>query len=183
MDGSPRAAPMPDGGGVAADPTIVVTGIGLVTGLGIGVAANVPRLLGAEVAVGEFDLFPSRRHRTQLAAQAPLPDRGFGSGPTRADELALLAAREAFDQAGAGVRRLGVCFGSSNGRRRATSSRGSRWTRRGRRSRAHSVPAGRSGPCRRRACRRAWRSRPRPIGCAMGMPMWWSPAASTRCAR
>lgn len=115
MDGSPRAAPMPDGGGVAADPAIVVTGIGLVTGLGVGVAANVPRLLGAEVAVGEFDLFPSTRHRTRLAAQAPVADRGFGRGPTRADELALLAAREAFEQAGAGVRRLGVCFGSSNG--------------------------------------------------------------------
>jgi 3-oxoacyl-[acyl-carrier-protein] synthase II len=98
---------------------IVVTGLGAVTALGTGIAATADGLFAGRVAIGPFALFDASRHRTRLAAQAPLggpPDR---RGPTRADRLAELASREALRHAGLDAlpdpARTAVCFGSSNG--------------------------------------------------------------------
>jgi len=100
-------------------PAIVVTGIGGVCPLGVGVARFWPRMVKGESAIGPFDLFPNQRHRTHMAAitptAGPLDQRAQCS---RTDHFAVAAAREALNMAGLEQdprERTGLVFGSSTG--------------------------------------------------------------------
>ncbi len=99
---------------------IVVTGLGAVTGWGIGVESLWSAMLGSQRAFRPIARFDAARHRTGQAAEIPdlttlpRPERRL----TLADRFALAAVDEAL--AGAGLvgplgRRAGVFFGSSTG--------------------------------------------------------------------
>jgi 3-oxoacyl-[acyl-carrier-protein] synthase II len=109
-------------------PTVVVTGLGAVSGYGWGVDEFWRGLMSGIPAIASFDRFDNRRHRTHVAAQVPerlQEARQHGRAGRRgdtslADEFALAAAEEALGQAGLSPgdlqrRRTGVFFGSSTG--------------------------------------------------------------------
>ncbi|MEO8503798.1 MAG: beta-ketoacyl-[acyl-carrier-protein] synthase family protein [Acidobacteriota bacterium] len=106
--------------------TIVVTGIGAVSGFGWGTAALWQGLSAGRHAIRDFDRFDHRRHRTHVAAQVPAPPDtvadAAGDTASLADAFAVAAADEALRQAGLrraipGLRGAGagVFFGSSTG--------------------------------------------------------------------
>jgi 3-oxoacyl-[acyl-carrier-protein] synthase II len=100
-----------------APETVVVTGLGAVSGLGWGVAALWDGLRAGRSAIAGFDVFDHARHRTHVAAQVP-PGPRIEGALTRADGFAIAAAVEAAAQAGLGASDLkaaGVFFGSSTG--------------------------------------------------------------------
>ncbi len=84
---------------------IWVTGIGVVSPLGVGAAPTMQRLLAKERAFAPLDLFSAEGARSQIAAQVPGLDlRSVGLAGaqetwSRTDAMALLAAREALAQA------------------------------------------------------------------------------------
>lgn len=101
---------------------VVVTGLGVVSGFGAGVEALWAGLCRGEAAIGDFSAFDHAAHRTHVASEVPAAafeaaTRGIRAAWTRADRFAVLAAREAIDQAGvaAGLDEAGVYFGSSTG--------------------------------------------------------------------
>ncbi len=98
---------------------VVVTGVGAVCSLGGSCATIWPRLLAGDRAIASFTLFPSERHRTQIAGQA-LPERLADDDGTlsRTDRFAIAATHEALTQARfdpSQSRRTAVLFGSSTG--------------------------------------------------------------------
>jgi 3-oxoacyl-[acyl-carrier-protein] synthase II len=103
----------------------VVTGLGAVSACGWGVAALRAGLRSGRTAIGPFQRFDHRRHRTHVAAEAPPgPPPWFVRGPrwerlSLADRFAVFAAREALGQSGLaaplGERAAGVFFASSTG--------------------------------------------------------------------
>lgn len=99
-----------------------ITGIGVVSGCGFGVARFWRGLLSGRSAIGDFNRFDHRAHRTHLAAEVPLdlaPALPLPKHSSVCDLFALHATREAMTQAGlrptAPDPRLGVFFGSSTG--------------------------------------------------------------------
>lgn len=112
--------------------TVVITGVGMVTPLGVGVSATWAALLRAESAVGPIRRFDASRFPVTFAAEAPDPGPGLPAdlaawpglpGDALADlkgRLAFAAASEAARMAGlvpgAGGPRLGVCLGSEAAR-------------------------------------------------------------------
>jgi 3-oxoacyl-[acyl-carrier-protein] synthase II len=107
-------------------PRVVVTGLGAVSGWGVGVAPLWEGLLSGKSAIGPVEGLDLTRHRTHLAAEVALPvvpTTGDGrDGTTRrlsaSDRFALLAAREAVGHARLQPSELsaaGVFFGSSTG--------------------------------------------------------------------
>lgn len=103
-------------------PAVVVTGIGAVSGYGLGVAALWRGLAGGRTSIREVTRFDVEPHRTRVAAEVPgdvAPVRRFSRGASLADRFGLAAADEALAHAGLadgfGDRRVGVYFGCSTG--------------------------------------------------------------------
>ena len=92
---------------------VVVTGIGMVTPLGIGAEPTWQALLDGQQGVGPIRRFDPAGFPVRFAAEAPLA----GSGPALKARLVDLALGEALAQAGVpGGNRLGVCVGSEAAR-------------------------------------------------------------------
>ncbi len=88
-----------------ARPVVVVTGIGMVTALGVDVASSWDRMLEGKDGARPVDLFATEGCRCRSAAQAALPPLPSLAPPElrklpRASRLAIPAAREALAQAG-----------------------------------------------------------------------------------
>ena len=107
---------------------MAVTGLGVVSGLGWGVAAFEEALRAGRTSLGPFARFDHSGHRTHVAAQVPEPPPGLAARYPRwprlsqADRFALAAVDEALAQAGfadfagfADPDRVGIFFGSSTG--------------------------------------------------------------------
>ncbi len=93
---------------------VVVTGIGMVTPLGVGVATTWSRLLAGGNGVGPIRRFDPTGFPVRFAAEAPLPGV---AGPDLKARLVELALGEALRQSGVdGGPRLGVCVGSEAAR-------------------------------------------------------------------
>lgn len=93
---------------------VVVTGIGMVTPLGVDVATTWTRLLAGGNGVGPIRRFDPAGFPVRFAAEAPLP--GI-AGPDLKARLVELALGEALRQSGVpGGPRLGVCVGSEAAR-------------------------------------------------------------------
>lgn len=95
------------------DERIVVTGVGMVTPLGIGVASTWEGVLAGRNAIGPITRFDPTGFPVRFAAEAPVP----GEGDTLKTRLVELALNEALIQsrlleAEVDPRRLGVCLGS-----------------------------------------------------------------------
>ncbi|MFC7689520.1 beta-ketoacyl synthase N-terminal-like domain-containing protein [Paeniroseomonas aquatica] len=85
-------------------PLVAVTGIGLVTPLGFGVADSWAGLLAGRSGISRITRFPTDHLRTTIAGQVVLPEeagRQPFSSPERVERMAALAATEAV--AGAGI--------------------------------------------------------------------------------
>jgi 3-oxoacyl-[acyl-carrier-protein] synthase II len=104
---------------------VVVTGIGMVTPLGVGVASTWQGILDSRNAVGPIRRFDARNFPVTFAAEAPDPGPA-GDVPAAVAHLAqdlkgrlgLAALREAVQMAGGivGGPRVGVCVGSEAAR-------------------------------------------------------------------
>ncbi len=88
---------------------VVVTGIGMVTPLGVGAEATWRAVLSGENGVGPITRFDAAGFPVRFAAEAPVP----GVGAELKARLTELAAREALAMSGiAGGESVGVCVGS-----------------------------------------------------------------------
>ncbi|MEA2695429.1 MAG: 3-oxoacyl-[acyl-carrier-protein] synthase [Acidobacteriota bacterium] len=104
---------------------MAVTGLGVVSGLGWGVAPFLAALRAGRTGLGPFGRFDHSGHRTHVAAQVPDPPPELASRYrrwnrlTQADRFALAAADEALARAGLSgfpdPDQVGVFFGSSTG--------------------------------------------------------------------
>ena len=98
---------------------VVVTGLGAVSGLGLGVAANWRAALTGRPAIGEVTLFPTTTHRTTIGSE--VSDAASLAGHrslSRAERFGCAAAAEAAAGLPAATLhsdRTGVFFGSSTG--------------------------------------------------------------------
>jgi len=107
---------------MSRDP-VAVTGLGVVSGFGVGTAALWEALAAGRSAIGDFERFDHSTSRTHVAAEVPagaLPSAGARRERlSLADRFALAAAAEALGQAGltSGLssHEAGVFFGSSTG--------------------------------------------------------------------
>jgi 3-oxoacyl-[acyl-carrier-protein] synthase II len=102
---------------------VVITGVGSINALGVGVEAFVDGLRGGRCGVGVLSLFDSTAYRSacaaevhDLAAPAWLPPP-LGRRASRSDLLALIAAREAVGAAGldGDLSAVGVVVGATTG--------------------------------------------------------------------
>lgn len=92
---------------------VVVTGIGMVTPLGIGAETSWQALLDGQQGVGPIRRFDPSGFPVRFAAEAPIT----GSGAPLKARLVELALGEALEQSGVrGGERLGVCLGSEAAR-------------------------------------------------------------------
>jgi len=91
---------------------VAVTGLGAVSGLGIGVGAHESALFAGRRAFRPIELFDTSRHKTSIGAEVPAVE---SDQMTRTDAFAVMAAREAVAQAGVSCARAGVFLGSSTG--------------------------------------------------------------------
>ncbi|MEN9787069.1 MAG: hypothetical protein RLZZ299_2333 [Pseudomonadota bacterium] len=92
---------------------VVVTGIGMVTPLGVGAEATWAAVLAGRSGVGPIRRFDPDGFPVRFAAEAPLP----GSGAPLKEALTRLALGEALAASGVpGGPRLGVCVGSEAAR-------------------------------------------------------------------
>jgi 3-oxoacyl-[acyl-carrier-protein] synthase II len=107
-------------------PRVVVTGIGVVTSIGIGVQAFWRALLGGECGIGPVESFDTSRYAVHIGGEvkqfdpAPFTRRLSAGSVGRASQLAIAAARLALDDAGldaAGMdpRSTGVSLGTTSG--------------------------------------------------------------------
>lgn len=84
---------------------VAVTGIGLVTPLGFGVAESWAGLLAGRSGISRITRFPTDHLRTTIAGQVVLPEeagRAPFSSPERVERMAALAGAEAVANAGIG---------------------------------------------------------------------------------
>jgi 3-oxoacyl-[acyl-carrier-protein] synthase II len=81
----------------AGRPVVAVTGIGIVTPLGVGVVDNWSALLAGKSGITRIDRFPLDHLRTTIAGQVKLPglDTGAMTSAERVLRYAMLAAEEA----------------------------------------------------------------------------------------
>lgn len=88
----------------AGRPVVAVTGIGLVTPLGIGVADNWAALRAGRSGIRRITRFPLDHLRTTIAGTVDLPDADSGAmtSAERVTRYASLAAEEALAEAGFG---------------------------------------------------------------------------------
>jgi len=100
---------------------VAITGVGMVTALGLDAATTFAALVAGTRGFRPLSLFEPRDARARIAAEvsgldlAPVSSVAPRGDISRTDAMAVLAAREAFAQAGASPRRLGVCFGGTTG--------------------------------------------------------------------
>ncbi len=96
-----------------ASTRIAVTGVGIVSALGVGATRTFERLCAGETGIAELTLFDTKGLAGKLAGE--VPGLVVPSDSERADTLALLAAREALSQAAfsAAGARLGLIVGST----------------------------------------------------------------------
>ncbi|TCZ61261.1 beta-ketoacyl-ACP synthase [Roseicella aquatilis] len=98
-------------------PVVAVTGIGLVTPLGLGVAESWAGLLAGRSGIRRITRFPTEHLKTTIAGQVDLPEDAAGEpllSPARVERMAAMAAEEAI--AGAGIGEAGrfpgpLCLG------------------------------------------------------------------------
>mgnify|MGYP002621941504 CR=1 FL=1 len=99
---------------------VVITGAGIVTSMGRGMAENADGFRAGRTAFREVDLFDVSHQRTRTAGQALLPERPAGIGARawermdRGTRLATFAAREALEESGI-AGRMPVIIGTSAG--------------------------------------------------------------------
>jgi 3-oxoacyl-[acyl-carrier-protein] synthase II len=86
----------------AGRPVVAVTGIGLVTPLGVGVAENWAALCAGRSGITRISRFPVDHLRTTIAGTVTLPgvDLGALTSAGRVERYATIAAEEALAQAG-----------------------------------------------------------------------------------
>ncbi|MDQ4061932.1 MAG: beta-ketoacyl-ACP synthase [Pseudomonadota bacterium] len=85
-------------------PIAVVTGIGVVTSLGIGKADNWAGLTAGRSGIRQITRFPTDGLRTTVAGTVDFLFDGPVSAPTLSERLATLAAEEAISEAGIGAK-------------------------------------------------------------------------------
>jgi 3-oxoacyl-[acyl-carrier-protein] synthase II len=87
-------------------PLVAVTGAGLVTPLGIGVAESWAGLLAGRSGIRRITRFPTDHMKTTIAGSVDLPEDSQGElqpAAVRVERFAVLAAEEALAQSGAAV--------------------------------------------------------------------------------
>ncbi len=88
-------------------PLVAVTGMGLVTPLGIGLVESWAGLLAGRSGIRRITRFPTEHLRTTIAGEVTLPGEQPGDevcSPQRVEAMAALAAEEAITAAGIGAR-------------------------------------------------------------------------------
>jgi 3-oxoacyl-[acyl-carrier-protein] synthase II len=83
-------------------PVVAVTGIGIVTSLGIGKVDNWRRLSGGESGLHEITRFPTEGLRTKVAGTIDFIPADPLCAPALSEEFAMLASEEAIAEAGVG---------------------------------------------------------------------------------
>ena len=85
-------------------PIVAVTGMGLVTPLGIGREESWRGLLAGRSGIRRITRFPTEHLKTTIAGQVELPGEAALASPERVERMAGIAAAEAVGQAGIGGR-------------------------------------------------------------------------------
>ncbi len=85
-------------------PIVAVTGMGLVTPLGIGREESWRGLLAGRSGIRRITRFPTEHLKTTIAGQVELPGEEALASPDRVERMAGIAAAEAVGQAGIGGR-------------------------------------------------------------------------------
>jgi 3-oxoacyl-[acyl-carrier-protein] synthase II len=83
-------------------PVVAVTGIGIVTSLGIGKEDNWKRLTAGESGIHEITRFPTEGLRTKVAGTIDFIPADPLCAPALSEEFALIASKEAIAQSGIG---------------------------------------------------------------------------------
>lgn len=99
---------------------VAVTGIGVVSALGVGASGTFARLLAGERGIAQVRRFDPTGFRSQIAAEVPeleVASHAPGKGMSRTDAFALVAAREALASAGLSPEpgSLGLVLGGTAG--------------------------------------------------------------------
>ena len=89
----------------AGRPIVAVTGLGIVTSLGVGTADNWRRLSGGESGIHAITRFATEGLKTRIAGTVDFDALGELSAPERSERLAEMAAQEAIAEAAIGTRR------------------------------------------------------------------------------
>jgi 3-oxoacyl-[acyl-carrier-protein] synthase II len=80
-------------------PAVVVTGMGLVTSLGAGMAANWKKLVAGQSGIRAITRFPTAHLRTTIAGTVDFLSAEPLSAPALSERLGVVAAEEALDEA------------------------------------------------------------------------------------
>jgi 3-oxoacyl-[acyl-carrier-protein] synthase II len=96
---------------------VVITGVGMVTPLGVGVEATWRAVVAGESGIGPIERFDASGLPVRFAAEAESPPTHPEDGGDLKARLALAALSEALEQSGSVAgQRTGVCMGSEIGR-------------------------------------------------------------------
>jgi 3-oxoacyl-[acyl-carrier-protein] synthase II len=100
---------------------VAITGVGMVSALGLDAPTTFAALVAGRRGFGPLSLFEPSDARAAIAAEvhgldvAQVAPPGQAGSWSRTDAMAVLAAREAFAQAGEAPGTLGVCLGGTTG--------------------------------------------------------------------